>query len=112
MVSWDTRVPSSNLVQGFVVFHDTAYQHSAMLPVGCLSSADVDLHAVVRRGGTLPSRCSSASSLCKSFPCGATKWINTGERAFESRRFRSVPRTFPGSNRNPGNIFFVFLFTQ
>ena len=25
MVSWDTRVPSSNLVQGFVVFNDMAY---------------------------------------------------------------------------------------
>jgi hypothetical protein len=25
MVSWDTRVPSGNLAQGFVVFNDTTY---------------------------------------------------------------------------------------
>ena len=25
MVSWDTRVPSGNLAQGFVVFNDTAH---------------------------------------------------------------------------------------
>ena len=33
---------SGNLAQGFVLFHDKAYLRSAMLPVGCLSSAHVD----------------------------------------------------------------------
>jgi hypothetical protein len=51
MVSWETRVPSGNLAQGFVVFNDSAYQRSAMLPVGCHSEAHVDLHASVRGGG-------------------------------------------------------------
>jgi len=48
MVSWDTRVPSSNLAPGFVVFDDTADQRQAMLAVGCLSSAHVDPKTVVR----------------------------------------------------------------
>ncbi len=43
-------VIGGNLAQGFVVFHDTAYQRSAMLPVGCLSSARVDPKTVGRGG--------------------------------------------------------------
>ncbi len=35
-----------------------------------------------------------------------------GDRGLETRRFRSVPRSFPGFLLDPGNILFVFLFAQ
>src|SRR6266480_2377047 len=42
-------------------------------------------------------------------PVGARKREQIGDRGLETRRFRSVPRAFPGSLLGPGNILVVVL---
>src|SRR5205823_13108437 len=42
-------------------------------------------------------------------PVGASKREKIGDRGLETRRFRSVPRSFPGSLLGPGNILVVVL---
>src|SRR2546425_13256845 len=59
------------------------------------------------------SPCASTSCTFRySLPAGARKRYKIGDRVAETRRFRSVPRTFPGFLLGPGNILFVFLFAQ
>ena len=47
-----------------------------------------------------------------SFSNGARKGEKIGDGSSVNRRFRSVPRTFPGLDKNPGDFFFVFPFSQ
>jgi len=74
------------------------------------------LRCLITAGGELPSAGSSSANrrctLRYSLPDGARKREKIGDRGTETRRFRSVPRSFPGFLLGPGTILFVVLFAQ